>query len=122
MPGSFDPLSVFYFFRLHDLKEGLEIQTPVSDGKICVKSKAKVIRREKIKVGDVIYDTYLVEPDLKDIGGVFRKSKDAKLKIWVTADKRAIPVRLRSKVIAGNFVAELIFSGNDRGRHDSFEH
>jgi len=49
-----------------------------------------------------------VEPDLQHIGGVFEKSKDAKLKIWVTADKRRIPVKVKSKVRVGSFVAELI--------------
>jgi hypothetical protein len=55
-----------------------------------------------------IFDTYLVEPDLKDIGGVFRKSKNAKLEVWVTSDNRHIPVKIKSKVIVGSFVAELI--------------
>ena len=107
-PGSFDPLSVFYAFRLHELKEGLEIQVPVTDGKKCVTGKARVLRREKISVAGRTYDTYLVEPDLEHIGGVFEKSKDARLHIWVTADNRRIPVRVKSKVIVGSFVAELI--------------
>jgi hypothetical protein len=108
LPGSFDPLSVFYAFRLHDLKEDMEILKPVSDGKKCVVGKARVIKREKIKVVSGYYDTYLVEPDLKHIGGVFKKSKDAKLQVWVTADSRRIPVQIKSKVIVGSFVAELI--------------
>jgi len=66
------------------------------------------VKREKIKVASGTYDTFLVEPDLQHIGGVFEKSKDAKLKIWVTADKRRIPVKIKSKVIVGSFVAELI--------------
>ncbi|HEC99364.1 MAG TPA: DUF3108 domain-containing protein [Proteobacteria bacterium] len=33
LPGSFDPLSVLYAFRLHDLKENIEIEIPVTDGK-----------------------------------------------------------------------------------------
>jgi hypothetical protein len=49
-----------------------------------------------------------VEPQLKHIGGVFKKSKDARLQIWVTTDKRHLPVRIKSKVIVGSFVAELV--------------
>ena len=108
LPGSFDPLSVFYAFRLHDRKGNPEIQTPVTDGKRCVMGKAKIVKREKIKLDGRTYDTYLVEPDLQHIRGVFAKSKDAKLKIWVTADMRRIPVKVKSKVIVGSFVAELI--------------
>jgi len=106
--GSFDPLSVFYAFRLHNLKVNAEIETPVTDGKKCVMGKAKVIKREKVKLASGTYDTYLVEPDLKHIGGVFERSKNAKLKIWVTADTRRIPVRVKSKVRVGSFVSELI--------------
>jgi Protein of unknown function (DUF3108) len=108
LPGSFDPLSVFYAFRIHELKEGLVIRVPVTDGKKCVTGIATVIKREKISVAGRPYDTYLVEPDLEHIGGVFEKSKNAKLQIWVTADKRRIPVRIKSKVIVGSFVGELI--------------
>jgi hypothetical protein len=108
LAGSFDPLSVFYAFRIHELKEGLVIKVPVTDGKKCVMGLARVIKREKINMAGRTYDTYLVEPDLEHIGGVFEKSKNAKIQIWVTADKRRIPVRIKSKVIVGDFVGELI--------------
>jgi hypothetical protein len=108
LPGSFDPLSVFYSFRLMPLKEAIELQAPVTDGKKCVLGKAKVIKRETIQVREVSYDTFLVEPDLEHIGGVFEKSKNARLLVWVTADEACIPVKVRSEVIVGSFVAELI--------------
>jgi len=108
MPGSFDPLSVFYAFRLHELEENKELQVPVTDGKKCVIGKAKILKREKVKVASGTYDTYLVVPDLEHIGGVFAKTKDAKLEIWVTADTRKIPVKIKSKVAVGSFVGELI--------------
>lgn len=109
LPGSFDPLSVFYAFRLHDLKKNPEIRIPVTDGKKCVMGKAKVIKREEVTLlSGTTYDTYLVEPDLEHIGGIFEKSKDAKLEVWVTADARRMPVKIKSKVIVGSFVAELI--------------
>lgn len=107
-PGSFDPLSVFYAFRLHELEENKELQVPVTDGKKCVIGKAKILKREKVKVASGTYDTYLVVPDLEHIGGVFAKTKDAKLEIWVTADTRKIPVKIKSKVVVGSFVGELI--------------
>lgn len=105
--GSFDPLSVFYALRIHDLEIGKELFVPVSDGKKCVMGVAKVLKREKIKIKMGEYDTYLIEPDMKDIGGVFEKSDNAKIKVWVTADNKKIPLRFKSKVIVGSFVAEL---------------
>ncbi len=106
--NTFDPLSVFYAFRFNDLKVGDEMTANVSDGKKLKEGKARVVSRETIEVGGVKYDTFLVEPDLKNIGGVFEKSKDARLQIWVTADGKSVPVRIRSKVSVGNFIAELV--------------
>jgi hypothetical protein len=108
LPGSFDPLSVFYSFRLFQLKEGEELKAPVTDGKKCVVGKARVIKRERIKVKGTLYDTFLVEPDLEPLGGVFEKSKNAKLQIWVTADGASVPIRVKSEVFVGSFVAELV--------------
>jgi hypothetical protein len=86
----------------------MEIQVPVTDGKKCVTGVAKVIRREVIESQGRDYETFLVEPDIKDLGGVFEKSKDAGIKIWVTADHRKIPVRFESKVAVGSFIAILV--------------
>ena len=112
MPGAFDLLSIYYAFRIHELKVGMEFALPVTDGEKCVMGKAKVIRREKMKVPNGTYDAFLVEPDLEHIGGVFKRSKDAKIQIWVTADHRKIPVVLKSKVAVGSFVAKLVSMEN----------
>ena len=108
LPGSFDPLSVFYAFRLTPLKEGLVLEVPVADGRKCVMGRARVIRRETIKVRGVSYDAFFVEPDLEHVAGVFEKSPKASVQLWVTADAYQIPVKLKSKVIVGSFVAELV--------------
>ena len=108
LPGSFDPLSAFYYVRRIGFKENSIIERPVTDGKKCVIGKATVIRRETIQISSGTYDTYLIEPDLKHVGGVFEKSKDAKIQLWVTADKRRIPVKIKSKVVVGSFVGELV--------------
>jgi len=114
-PGTFDPLSAFYFTRLFDWQNQKEVKRPVTDGKKIVIGKARLVKRETIKVPVGTYDTYLFEPDIEHVGGVFEKSKDAKIELWITADKRRIPVRLRSKVIVGSFVGELVsMTGVDR--------
>ncbi|MCP4106069.1 MAG: DUF3108 domain-containing protein, partial [Desulfobacteraceae bacterium] len=106
--GAFDPLSAFYYTRFADMKEKLVIERPITDGKKCVTGKVTVKRREKIKIRGKTIDTWLLEPELKHVGGVFEKSKDAKIQIWVSADKRRIPIRIKSKVVVGSFVGELI--------------
>lgn len=108
LPGSFDPFSAFYYTRLFDPNKNAIIKRPVTDGKKCVVGKASVIKRETIEVAGKTYDTYLIEPDLKHVGGVFEKSKDAKIQLWITADKRRILVQIKSKVVVGSFVGELV--------------
>jgi hypothetical protein len=90
------------------LKEGAELKASVTDGKKCVLGGAKVIKREKIKVKDTLYDTFLVEPDIEQLSDVFEKIKNAKFQLWVTADGASIPVRVKSEVLVGSFVAELV--------------
>lgn len=108
IPGTFDPLAVFFFTRTINISVGMQIKKPVSDGHKVVIGKAKIVKREKIKVPAGKFDTFLLEPELKHIGGVFEKSKGASIKVWVTADKRRIPVRLTSKVSVGYFTGELV--------------
>lgn len=106
--GCFDPLSVFYYMRLLDLKKNGVIERPITDGKRSVIGKTKVVKRQTIKVPGGTYDTFLLEPDLKDVRGVFEKSKESTIKLWVTADQRRLLVKIESKVAVGSFVGELI--------------
>jgi len=107
-PGSFDPLSAFYFTRFLALGARSEIQRPITDGKRSVIGRARIVKRETIVVSGRPYDTYLMRPELKHVRGVFEKSKNAKIELWITADHRKVPVRIKSKVVVGSFVGELI--------------
>jgi len=108
LPGAFDPLSIFYYTRKQSFEVGKELQRPVTDGKKCVLGKAKILRREKITVPAGEFETFLIVPDLKHVGGVFKKSKNAKIELWVSADERRLPIKLKSEVIVGSFTGELI--------------
>lgn len=108
LPGTFDPLSVFYYARVQQIEPGLIMEKPVTDGKRCVIGRATVIRREKIKIRGKTFDTFLIEPRCEEIRGVFEKSPGAKVEVWVTADDYKIPIRVKSKVIVGSFIGELV--------------
>ncbi len=107
-PGSFDPLAAFYFVRLLDLKADKIIKRPITDGKKNVMGLVRVVRRERITCPWGTFDTFLLEPDLRHVGGIFRKSKDAKIQIWITADEKHIPVRIQSRVVIGRVIGELV--------------
>lgn len=108
LSGTFDPLSAFYFVRLFNLQNRSALQRPITDGKKCVIGRANIIKKETIKVSSGTYDTYLIEPELKHVGGVFEKSKNAKIQVWITADHRRIPVKIKSEVVVGSFTGELV--------------
>lgn len=108
LPGSFDPLSAFYYSRMFDFSKINEINRPITDGKKNVMGRLQVIKREQITVKGVQYDTFLIVPELKHVGGVFEKSKDAKIELWVSADHRRIPIRIKSRVVVGSFIGELV--------------
>ena len=102
-----DPLAMFYAMRVaHMEKIGDTCKIWTTDGKSTALAIGKVIAREKIRVYGRKYSTICIEADTKKLKGVFNKSKNASLKIWVTTDKK-IPVKIKSKVIVGSFVAEL---------------
>jgi len=86
----------------------LIIERPVTDGKKCIIGKAFIIKKETLKLTNGTYDTYLIELEIKHVGGVFEKSKNAKIQVWVTADRRRMPVKIKSKVVVGSFVGELV--------------
>jgi hypothetical protein len=107
MPGTFDPLALFFILRLHDFKENSVIEIPVTDGNMNIGVKATVTKREIIEVDENKYDTFAVTPDMERLEDIVKKNDEPQLKIWFTADDKKIPVRIRSKVGIVSFIFEL---------------
>lgn len=106
--NTLDPLSAFYYVRTQAMGEKKVLQRPVTDGKKNVIGRATVRKKETLTIGEQAFETFLIEPELKHIGGVFEKSEDARIQLWLSADPRRIPMRIRSKVIVGSFIGELM--------------
>nr|MBF0222584.1 DUF3108 domain-containing protein [Desulfobulbaceae bacterium] len=106
--GTLDPLSSLYYIRRQVTGPNILIERPVTDGKKIVIGKVHYIKQETISINGKEYDTIMLEPELKHVKGVFEKSKNSKMYIWVTNDSRKLLVKLKSKVVVGSFVAELI--------------
>nr|WP_320193396.1 DUF3108 domain-containing protein [uncultured Desulfobacter sp.] len=106
--GTFDPLAAFYKLRCMDLDSKKEIQFPITDGKKCFMGRAKIGGQETITCFNTTYDTYVIEPELTHFGGVFEESDNPLLRIWITADNRRLPVRIKAKVIVGSIIGELV--------------
>ncbi len=106
--GTLDPLAALYFIRCQPLIPGQTIERPITDGKKVVIGRLRVIKREVIRLAGHYYKTIKLEPELKEVKGVFEKSKNARMYVWVTDDKRKILVRLKSQVVVGSFTATLV--------------
>ncbi len=106
--GSWDPLSIVYAVRAMEFAQMQEISIPTTDGKKTMTTEITIRNRETIKVPAGRFDTIVVEPDTKDLGGVFEKSDDAGMRFWFSNDDRRFPVRMSSSVAVGSFVAELV--------------
>jgi len=105
--GTQDPFSVLFAFRLRPMPVGEELSLPVTDGKKQVHADIRVTKEEQVKVKAGRFDCVHVVPDIKDLGGVFSKSKDASMDLWFSNDERRLIVKMSSKVSVGSFRAEL---------------
>ena len=108
IPGTFDPLAIFYYSRLLDFQKVVEFEHPVTDGEKNMMAILRVIGKEIITVPAGTYETFVLEPDLQKVEGVFSKKQRTKTKLWVTNDGRRLLVQMKSKAMVGSFVAELV--------------
>ena len=104
----FDPLSLFYALRTQKLFAGAKLQVEITDGKDILIGTADVIKKEEISVPAGTFICWKIEPNIQDVGGVFKKSKDARMWLWVSADETKIPLRVKTKIALGSIVADLI--------------
>ena len=112
LPGTFDPLGFFYAIRLQNLKSNSEIHLPVTDGNnVNIEARAMVGKRDSIEVEGKMYDTIEITPNMEMLDkmkNVVKKSDHPQLKVWVTADEKKIPIKIRSKVGIISFDFDLV--------------
>jgi hypothetical protein len=103
-----DALDVFgclYYMRTLPLEIGKIYTLDVLSGDKVWPLVVTVKRRETVKVAAGRFDCYVLEPVLRQPGIFVTKGK--KVEVWVTADARRMPVRMRSEVVIGHVAAEL---------------
>ena len=114
--STYDPLSIIFKFREMDLDHPGEFSGAVCDGKATFPVKVSVVGSEEITIGEKTFQTTLVEPDLGNLRGVFRKDPNAKLQIWLSDDDRRVPLRIKTKIKHGTFIADLEDYRRDESR------
>jgi len=101
-----DVLGSLYYVRTLPLEVGKSFTIDVlSNGKLWP-LEVSVRKRETIKISAGKFDCWLIEPLLREPGIFISKGK--KLEVWMTADEKRIPIRMRSEVVIGHVSADLI--------------
>lgn len=107
-PGTLDPLSAFFHLRHLEFETGKKITRMVTDGKKVVFGEVNVRGKERVTTPFGSFDAWVLEPLTRDLGGVFEKSPDARLMLWISDDERRILLRARSRVLIGSIEVELV--------------
>ncbi len=103
--GIQDVLSSLYFLRTKKLKVGEKYEFDVGTGKKTWPLVVEIMRKEKVSVPAGNFMTYVVVPRLRE-EGIFKAKGE--LEVWLTDDKRKMPVQMRSKIEIGSITAVLI--------------
>jgi hypothetical protein len=103
-PRTQDVLSALYYVRTLPLQVGQSISVANhTDGKN-YPLVIKVLGREHVKVDAGEFDCIIVEPILRG-PGVF--TQQGRLTVWLTDDRRRLPVLMKSKAVIGHVAAIL---------------
>ncbi|MDP2360390.1 MAG: DUF3108 domain-containing protein [bacterium] len=100
-----DVLSAFYWVRTQPLSVGKVIEVEAVDDLKAYRLAIRVLARETIKLKHGEFDCYMIQPIL--LGEGLFKAK-GEVFIWLTADERRIPVRMKSKIFIGAINASMV--------------
>jgi hypothetical protein len=104
-PWSQDELSAFYYLRTLPLEVGRDVYIDNHTNRKNYPLKVIVHGRETIDVGAGRFDCWVVEPVVRE-GGIFQAK--GTMTIWLSADERRIPVRMRTKIVVGSITVSLV--------------
>jgi hypothetical protein len=99
LPGTHDILTAFFSARARVLEPGMTFNLDCHADHKNYPLRTTVLRRERVEVPAGTFDCVVVEPMLRT-PGLFKQ--EGSLTIWLTDDRRHIPVQMRSKLPIGS--------------------
>jgi hypothetical protein len=113
LPGdTLDILSYLYHLRALPLAEGSSYDLTLLSGDHLWPVTVHVKKRLKISTPSGWFDCFHLQPTLRPGAPTDRKLKA--MEVWVTADARHLPVRLRMEANVGSITAELTSAQNTK--------
>ena len=110
-----DPLSLIVAICQNDFQIDPIFQQDVSDGGQIISIRSSYLQSETIKTQLGEFRTEVIDIDPQGLRGVYKKSPDANVVLYLSEHSPAIPLKLKSKVRVGSFYAILsggIYQGN----------
>ena len=110
-----DPLSLIVAICQNDFQIDPIFQQDVSDGGQIISIRSSYLQSETIKTQLGEFRTEVIDIYPQGLRGVFKKSPDANVVLYLSEHSPAIPLKLKSKVRVGSFYAILsggIYQGN----------
>ncbi len=104
-PGARDVLSSFYYLRTLRLPIGGTVPLTYHSSHKNYPVDVEIHRVETVKTPAGKFRCFVVEPHLQSVGVFNQKGR---MRVWITADRRRMPVKLESKVTFGAFEAVLV--------------
>jgi len=99
-----DVLSAFYWVRTQPMAVGQVLEVEAVDDMKSYRLAVKVLARETVKLKSGSFDCFKIQPIL--LGEGLFKAK-GEVFIWLTADERRIPVKMKSKIFIGAISASM---------------
>lgn len=90
-----DLLGGLYRLRAMRVEPGQVVHLPVSDGRKSVSARVEAQAREKLRIGEITYQTIRYEAFLFN-NVLYRRS--GRLFVWLTDDERRLPVQIRVRL------------------------
>lgn len=106
--GTFDPLGIVFFVRTLDFEVGDVLVIPTTNGKEFFFTVVYVTKKVERNFASGKQEAFVLEPDIKDIGGVFKRSPNGSIRFFFSTDDEKRPLRMESEVAVGKFWAELL--------------
>ena len=108
LPGAFDPLGILYYLRTVNFARTDRIEAPVTDGKKCIASSVSLLGTERLQFEGKSHETYVLQSDMKDIEGLFEKSRDSRFTLWLSTDHTRMPLMINIDLFFDTVVCKLV--------------
>jgi hypothetical protein len=107
--NTLDPITAVYLARSVDLKVGENLSFNVFGGRYQYLLDLKVEKREPVELeSGAVIETFKIVPKITNLTKKGYAGRMTEAAVWISADERRIPVRLWSKIFAGNVYVELV--------------